>query len=84
LFNQTTLLSVSEFCYGTGDPKRNEIQSWNQTAAREGGSLTRTSHKEYILPEKVLWLEYKMLLTGSCVEALVPSWWCYFERCWKV
>jgi hypothetical protein len=33
---------------------------------------------------RCLWFEYKMSPTGSCVEHLVPRWWCYFGRWWKI
>jgi hypothetical protein len=32
----------------------------------------------------ILWFEYKMSLTGSGIELLVPSWWCYLGRFWKL
>jgi hypothetical protein len=31
----------------------------------------------------LLWFEYKMSPTG-CIECLIPSWWTYFGRFWKL
>jgi hypothetical protein len=32
----------------------------------------------------VLWFEYQMSSTGSCVEGLGSRWWHYFGKFWKL